>query len=67
MYRPLSCSFRDDTARPGPEFGGKMWHLRVREVGELGSGDRAGTRVGDGGPESDKDSDEAVGERALER
>ena len=44
-----------------------MWHLRVREVGELGSGDRAGTRVGDGGPESDKDSDEAVGERALER
>lgn len=44
-----------------------MWHLRLKEAGELGSGDGGRTRVGDGGPESGKDSVEAVGERALER
>ena len=29
IYLPLSCSFKDDTARPAPECGGKMWHRRL--------------------------------------
>ena len=44
-----------------------MWHRRLRKVDKLGSGDGGCTNVGDGGPESESESVEAVGDRALER
>ena len=41
-----------------------MWQRKLSEAGTPGSGDGAGARVGEGGPDRDKDSVEDVGESA---